>query len=304
MTYSASNFIRCDELLPEWREDILIGHPPIRYELGKELGSFHFTPGTVAILGGAPGMGKTAFTMQCVVEAMLLNEKLRVCVANVEMPPERLLERQLSRLSGVRLDDIQTRKLNPNQKKGLKESFADLDRISERLVYVQSPMTLDNVANAADFIDADLIVLDYIQRIQPKGQHSDRRGSVDATMDSLRQFAAAGCSVLALSAVGRSKDSRGRSSYSGDGLSLASFRESSELEFGADDAYMLVPANGADADSTDEVVDVSLRQLKSRYGKPDQIDLSFNRSIQSFDLKSSESPLGALSSLWETPNEN
>jgi hypothetical protein len=39
-------------------------------------------------------------------------------------------------------------------------------------------------------------------------------------MDYLRQFADAGVAVLVLAAVGRVKDSRGRSSYSGDGLNL------------------------------------------------------------------------------------
>ena len=38
---------------------------------------------------------------------------------------------------------------------------------------------------------------------------------------------------------GGSKDSRGRSSYAGDLLNMASFRESSELEFGADDAFII-----------------------------------------------------------------
>jgi hypothetical protein len=45
--------------------------------------------------------------------------------------------------------------------------------------------------------------------------------------------------LVAAAAIGRTKDSKGRSSYDGDGLNLASFRESSELEFGADDAFLL-----------------------------------------------------------------
>ena len=51
-------------------------------------------------------------------------------------------------------------------------------------------------------------------------------------MDFLRQFADAGTAVMVISAIGRTKDSKGRSSYAGEGLNLASFRESSELEFG------------------------------------------------------------------------
>ena len=43
-----------------------------------------------------------------------------------------------------------------------------------------------------------------------------RSGSVDALMDYLRQFADAGVAVLAISSVGRTKDSKGRSSDAGD----------------------------------------------------------------------------------------
>ncbi|MDV6031344.1 MAG: AAA family ATPase [Phycisphaera sp. RhM] len=280
---TSQKFIRCDRLFDDWHDDVLHGEPPRRFDIGEGLEHVRFSPGTVALLGGSPGAGKTAFVMQCVVTAMTNDESLRVCVANVEMPPERLLERQLSRLGDVLLDDIQNRTLSDRQRERLSDAFDTLDDIAERLVFVRAPMSLENVAQAADSIDADLILLDYIQRIRPVGKHDDKRGSVDATMDSIRRFADAGCCVVALSAVGRSKDSKGRSSYSGDGLSLASFRESSELEYGADDAYLIVPAADSDADPDDAVIDVTLRQLKSRYGKPTDVDLTFDRSRQSFE---------------------
>ncbi|MDA9857486.1 DnaB helicase C-terminal domain-containing protein [Rubripirellula sp.] len=283
MNSPEKTFIRCDRLFDDWQDDVLHGEPPRRFDIGDGLDHIRLGPGSVALLGGSPGMGKTALAMQCVVTAMTNDDDLRVCVANVEMPPERLLERQLSRLGDVPLDNIQDRTLPDKQRERLHDAFDTLDDIADRLVFVRAPMTLENVAAAADSIDAELIVLDYIQRIRPVGKHDDRRGSVDATMDSIRRFADAGCCVIALSAIGRSKDSKGRSSYAGDGLSLASFRESSELEYGADDAYLLVPSRDSDQDDDDAVVDVTLKQLKSRYGKPTDCELVFDRSRQSFE---------------------
>ena len=224
-------------------------------------------------------MGKTAFAMQCVLSAMVADSSLRVCLANVEMPPERLLERQLSRLNDVPLDDIQNRSLSSAQGSQLCDAFEIIEDIAERLVFFRPPMTLTNVAEAADSIEAELIVLDYIQRIRPAVGLDDKRGSVDATMDMIRNFTNAGCGVVALSAVSRSKDSKGRSSYSADALSLASYRESSELEYGADDAYLLVSTDDLD---DDPVIDVELRHLKSRYGQPVSVDLTFDRSRQRF----------------------
>lgn len=282
MTEQRTTFVRCDRMFDDWQDDVLHGEQPRRFDIGPGLDHIRLGPGMVALLGGSPGMGKTAFIMQSVVTAMAADDTLRVCVANVEMPPERLLERQLSRLGDVSLDDIQGRTLNDRQRDKLDAAFDVIDDIADRLVFVRNPMTLENVADAADSIDADLIVLDYIQRIRPTGKHDDKRGSVDATMDSIRRFADAGCCVVALSAVGRSKDAKGRSSYSGDGLNLASFRESSELEYGADDAFLIVPTPESDADDDDAVIDVTLRQLKSRYGKPTDCDLVFDRSRQRF----------------------
>jgi replicative DNA helicase len=127
---------------------------------------------------------------------------------------------------------------------------------------------------------ADLLLFDYIQyiqRIPPPGQHADNRASVNSTMDYLRQFADAGVAVLVVAAVGRTKDNIGRTSYSGDGLNLASFRESSELEFGADDAFMLVPSEDGAEYGT---VTVTLRHLKARHTQPKDLVLEFDRRTQ------------------------
>ena len=62
-------------------------------------------------------------------------------------------------------------------------------------------------------------------------------------MGLVRQFADAGVAVLVVAALARGRDSKGRSSYS-EGLGLASFRETSELEYGADDAFILLPDDG------------------------------------------------------------
>jgi replicative DNA helicase len=120
-----------------------------------------------------------------------------------------------------------------------------------------------------------LLLLDYIQRIPPPGEHGDRWGAVNATMNYLRQFADAGTAVLVVSAIGRTKDGKGRSSYAGEGLNLASFRESSELEFGCDDAFILVPDGEGAGTAT-------LRHLKSRHGEAKDLELSFDGKLQRF----------------------
>jgi replicative DNA helicase len=291
------------DALAAWRDDVLSGKPPVRWPLGTgELGGIECGPGAVLLVGGAPGAGKTAFTMQAAVDALRLTPDLRAVVCNVEMSPAALLDRQLARLSGIDLTVIRRRRLEAEHADRIDRAMQTLEPLAERLAFVRPPFDLENVAATADAFEAQLL-LDYIQRIPPPGEHGDRRGAVNATMDFLRQFADAGTAVIVVSAIGRTKDSKGRSSYHADGLNLASFRESSELEFGADDAFIL----SADDDQGDTV---TLRHLKSRHGECRDIELLFHRRHQRFEAARTghQSPAAAgnlqaaLAALWnQTP---
>jgi len=259
-----------------WRAALFSRAAPPLYAIGTgALATVEIGPGRVVLVGGLPGGGKTALAMQWVIEALRNVPTLRAVVANVEMSPAVLLDRQLARLSGVPLDAIAKRKLGAEHADRIDRGLATLESVAGRLAFVAPPIGLDQIAATADDFRGSLLLLDYLQRIRPPGEHADKRGSVDALMDYLRRFADAGCAVLAVSAMARTKDRRGRSSYESDGLSLASYRESSELEYGADTAYVLAPNH-------DNPEAVTLRCLKHRHGEPVDVNLLFERRVQSF----------------------
>ena len=303
-----ANFQSAADVLETWRDDVLSGNPPKLFPIGTgELVRIEIGPKLVTLIGGAPGAGKTAFVMQAVVDALRLTPTLRACVCNIEMPPAVLLDRQLARLSGIDLRAIRYRKLGAEHADRIDQAMNTLEPLADRLCFVRPPFDLANVAATVDEFQADVILLDYIQRIAPPGEHADRRGSVDATMNYLRQFADAGIAVIVVSAVGRTKDGKGRSSYAGEGLNLASFRESSELEFGADDAFILHP----DDDDADGDV-VKLKHLKSRHGECRDMSMRFDRRRQTFTIESEPGQTAAhadkgklksaLSALWNRTN--
>ncbi len=292
-----ANYLPAADLLHSWRDDILSGKPPVLYPVGTgELQRIEIGPGRVLLLGGAPGAGKSAFVMQAVVDALRITPDIRALVCNVEMTPSVLMDRQLARLSGIDLDTIRFRRLGVEHGERIDAALQTLEPLADRLCFVRPPFDLANVAASADAFNAGLIVMDYIQRIKPPGNHNDKRGSVDASMDYLRQFADAGVAVIVVAAVSRSKDSKGRSTYDGDALNLASFRESSELEFGADDAFILVN------DPEDETA-VILKHLKARHAEAKDIALSFDRPRQRFTPRTSTPPTpgklqSKLAELW------
>jgi replicative DNA helicase len=226
-----------------------------------------------------------------VVDALRLTPTLRALVCNIEMPAGVLLDRQLSRLSGIDLGTIRYRRFTAEHAERIDQAIHTLEPLADRLAFVKPPFNLENVAASADAFQADLLLLDYIQRIPPPGDHGDKRGSVDATMNFLRQFADAGVAVVVVAAVSRGKDSKGRSTYAGDALSLASFRESSELEFGADDAFLLVPNEDRET--------ITLRHLKARHTEAKDLVLRFDGRYQRF----TEAEGGATGKAKKTPGK-
>lgn len=272
------SFLTGSDAVADWKEDLFSGKPPTLYRVGSgALVRIEVGPGLVTLFGGAPGGGKTALTMQLVFDALKLTPSLKALVCNVEMTPGVLLDRQLARLAEIDLTLIRHRRLDAEHTDRIERGLNALERMGDRLAFVRPPFDLANVAASADAFDASLIVLDYIQRIGAPGEHGDRRRAVDATMGYLRQFADAGTAIIVVAALARSKDAKGRSSY-GEGLSLASFRETSELEYGADDAFILAAAEGEGEFPSR----VALKHLKSRHGEARDIALTFNRPHQRF----------------------
>lgn len=273
-----------DAVLDGWREEVLTGKGPELYRCGAgELERIEIGPKLVTLIGGAPAAGKTAFTMQLVMDALRMTPTLRAVVCNVEMPAGVLLDRQLARLSGIDLTTIRYRRLDRTHGDRIDQAIHTLDAIADRIAFVRPPFDLANVAATADDFGADLIVLDYIQRIGSHGVQADQRSAVNATMSYLRQFADAGVAVLVVSAVGRTKDGGGRSSYDAKGLNLASFKESGELEYGADDAFLMTPDGFAGPDDTDpNGSKIRLGYLKARHGEARDIVLHFDRPRQRF----------------------
>lgn len=302
-----AKFVTASDALEDWKDDLMSGKPPTMFRIAEDgpLHEVELAPKQILLLGGAPGSGKTAFCMQALCDALRLNPDLRLVVCNVEMPAAVLLERQLSRLSGVPLSVIRHRRIDASHADRLDAGFSLLDEFVDRMVFLKPPFDLENVAATVDEFaplsggGGTVICLDYMQRIKPPGANADRRGSIDALMDFIRQFADAGAAVVAVSAIGRQKDKAGRSSYAGGTMSLAAFRESSELEFGADSAY-IITTDDDDAEPNRRI----LRHLKARHGELNDVDLAFDGSIQRFDQISYEDrdPTGlsaALADLWD-----
>jgi replicative DNA helicase len=283
----ASSFTSLSDLMAEWSNDVLHGKPPVRWAAGAgPLARFPLGPGLVTLIGGPPATGKTAFANQLVFDAVRLNPELKTLVTCCEMPPAVLLDRQLSRLSGVPYTRVRERGMTDTDRPAVNAALATLDAIRERVAFHVGPFDLTAVAEAADGCDADLIVIDYLQRLDAPGQHRDKRNQTNAVLDMLRAFASAGRGLLVLSSVGRQPNKNGKSTY--NGLTLASFKESGDIEYAADDAFILVPPEGGYT---------TLKHVKARHTEAADVVLRADLSHMRFDPAEGAPPAAAQGEL-------
>jgi replicative DNA helicase len=271
-------YITAGPVLGRLCSSIAIGIPPRNFTANPGLvDKIPLRPSELTILGGPPGSGKTLLAFTLVVDALRANPGLRALIGNVEMPPERLLARQLARLSGLELTRIENHEPGITDSPQFAAAVATLEAIGDRLAFLSPPFTAANIESAGLRFEPELLLADYIQRFTA-GPETGGRENIDGMVSFLRQLCTeAGCSVLAVAAVHRGKDSRGGSTYGG-GIGLASFRGSSELEFGADNAFTL---------QTNKHGRALLACCKSRYGAMESARLVFDFPRASFAIASS-----------------
>ena len=259
------------ETFESWRDDVLARKHPPRYSWappGSRLSSLKIGAGSLVIAGAPPATGKTALMLQIGFDALrsLGQEDLRLLIANVEMSAPSLLDRVLARLSGVGYGYIQERTYDDDARPRLVAAMEEIRELMPRVEFLRPPFTLENLAERATAFDAGLVIVDYVQRFAPSKGSSDSRQQAGAVMDALRRLCDAGMAVLAVSAVNRSN-------YGKD-AALAAFRESSELEYGADSAWLLIREGDSPA--------VTLRCVKNRHGRLEDVQVLFDGSKQEF----------------------
>jgi replicative DNA helicase len=278
MTYLSGN-----ALFDPWLADIKSGKPPPVWSAGDPVfDHIEAGPGRIVLIAGPPGGGKTSYFGQWTMGMLLSNPSLRILMANVEMSADALLTRQLSRLSGVPLTAIWRRQVHPCDDGRLDDAARVIRSIIDRLAFVADPHRLDAIAKAGADFGADVLCLDYVQRIEPSGGANGMRERINCLMSELRRLAdKGGVGILAAAAVSRSRDNRGKATYDGHHLSMASLRESGELEFGCDDCLILHPTDDTPNAPTRSML---LRHEKSRYGEPKDVALIFHRRTQRFEV--------------------
>jgi replicative DNA helicase len=234
--------------------------------------------GLVTVMGAPPGAGKTTLAMQIAFESMEYQPDLRVVVCNRESSMEVLLQRELARRTGVSSRAIRFGSCNATELAKLQKAVDELRPLLARTSSLDEPGELPMLKRLLSE-GPGLLILDYIQKFAPSG---DAKAGVTEVMSTARLFARAGWAVLALSATSRSQV-KGRSAQDSLQLNQASFRDSSEIEFQADAAYLL-----RDMEKEKSVANVRstlIECVKNRHGEKNSKLLAFNMPKSCFELR-------------------
>lgn len=279
---AALKLVSLEKVLADIRTDLFTGTPPVEYAVAdKEWGTLALRPGDVMGIAAPPGMGKTALVGQITVDALRLHPNARCLIVNVEMTPQVLLERQLARLSGVPYEEISGRRNLMGRQHLLNPALNTLEAIGDRMVFMGPRFSIENVIAAVQGIKPDIVVLDYLQRIECCDGVSDTRTRLNTLMHEVRILASAGVSVVLVSAVARTQSKKG-GGYNPSEIGMGSFRESSEVEYGCDDAFVLVEEAGSETVAGRKTL--NLRHVKSRNHRQHDLRLEFDGAVQRFRL--------------------
>ena len=226
------------------------------------------------IVAGRPSMGKTAFAMN-LVENALVADHGPVLVFSLEMPAESLVIRMLSSLGRIDQNLLRTGQLQEDDWPRLTTAVAQL---KDKPLLIDdspglSPMEMRSrarrVAREHDN-KLGMIVVDYLQLMQIKGYAENRVGEISEISRSLKQLAREfKCPVIALSQLNRSLEQRPNKRPV-----MSDLRESGAIEQDADVITFIYRDEVYNEDSADKGI-AEIIIGKQRNGPIGTVRLSF-----------------------------
>jgi len=238
-------------------------------------------PGDLIIIAARPSVGKTAFALNLIMNAV--QSGFPTAVWSLEMKSVYLALRMLSAESGVILHKIQTGRLTDSDLKQIQETYTRLMK-SKIFFDDSSHINIRTLkAKARRLVKKNgvkLIVIDYLQLMQgeTKGNREQEIATISRELKNLAQELE--IPIIALSQLSR----EGVKTSSWDiHPPISSLRESGAIEQDADLILMLWGANDTEV-ANDACYENKrrLRILKQRNGMLITVDLDFQNEIQLF----------------------
>lgn len=223
----------------------------------------------LAIVGARPGVGKTAFIMQVIKN--IARKGKNVAFYNLEMGKAQIIERYLSNASGVDLKKIKNIECDDGEAVKVMRSCDDLFKLPIT-INDRASITVADIKNECRFVkNLDLIIIDYLQLIQPDTtqRYINRADAVGQISRSLKIMAKElNVPVIALSQLNRVNDETKEPT-------IGDLRESGSIEQDADVVMLMWKY-----DESNNIIGCKI--CKNRNGTTGKAALSFDGAHMKF----------------------
>ena len=248
-----------------------------------------FYPGELIVIGGRPGMGKTALMISL---ALNLSLQTPLVYISMDIPSNILSNRILSSLTGIQPDHIRDNKLNEEELNLIENSKAE---ILKRLLYINDTL-FSNLMQMSDYIrdmatenNIKIFFLDYLQLLNnPRHRGSNREQEINDIMRELKGL----CKELNITILLASQLSRNVEMRGGDKQpQLSDLRESGSIEQAADKVILIYRYEYYKLyfDLNDEIRStMNITVAKNRNGSVGEIILKHNLYLTQFENFESE----------------
>lgn len=231
-----------------------------------------FQKSNLIILAARPGTGKTAMVLN-MAQHIALNQKRAVAIFSLEMSKEELVDRFLVSQADVDAWRLKTGKLSEDDFTRLSEAMGQL---AEAPIFIDDTpgLSMQEMRSKARRLhmehDIGLIIVDYLQLVDPGRKVENRVQEVSIVSQSLKNLARElNVPVLSASQLSRAVEHRGEKRPQ-----LADLRESGAIEQDAD-VVMFLYRPDTELDVNKHSIPTKLLIAKHRNGATGEIDLLF-----------------------------
>jgi replicative DNA helicase len=233
--------------------------------------------GGITALVAYPQVGKSALALNLTMASLIADESLRAVWALGEMTPEMLASRAAC-VASTMLDGCEpiiTQDARDHTPAATLAMRRMCEVIGGRLAVVPAPLTVDRIEERVISTGARLVVVDYLQLVQPDDDAADRVHQLDQITGRIRDMAITReIAVILISSMAKAAGKESRIGQLAKG--------SSEIDYAAE--LMYLGEASEQGYGHDGCIDVTWRCKKARNFQPRDLLLRFDGDTQSFDI--------------------
>lgn len=225
----------------------------------------------LTIIGARPGVGKTTLALQ--IAEHIAERGTETAIISLEMSDTQVIQKLISRRARINSYKMRMGTLETKELEQVGIVSAEIAELPIHLI--TKARTIQHIENIARKLknknNLGLMIIDYIQLIKNKGKFNSREQEVADITRTLKLLSL----ELNIPIVGLCQLNRNAARQE---PTLADLRESGAIEQDADNILFLYQ----EAESTETVVDITLKLAKQRAGETGKIDLKFNKANSEF----------------------